>query len=324
MNPKNPPKISAALGTSDHSTVIWKTSKKDKRWNNIRSVRPLRDSNIRRFGSWICEQNWQDIITSKNLDESAELLEKKLWLAYEAFFPRLTYKCKANEPPWMSKNVKLLIRQRDRAHSRHQIGRLEILRKKVRKEVNAAKARWYKRYMERITADCNGSWYRQVSALTCRQFKPVGLDTPATDTTKADIINDFFTQICTTHGPQDMTQLPAYLPANRPSISIQPWQVAHRLSKLREGMAVPPNQLPVRLIKEFSVEMAIPLAHIYNRSIQEGYVPTVWRNATVTPVPKKPSPESPGDLRPISLRQRLARCWNNSLFHKSWRISDLR
>ena len=78
------------------------------------------------------------------------------------------------------------------------------------------------------------------------------------------------------------------------------WHIASRIS-LREGMAVPPEQLPVRLLTEFSVEIAMPLTHIYNRSLQEGYVPMIWRRATITPVPKKSAPESPGDLRPISL-----------------------
>ena len=39
---------------------------------------------------------------------------------------------------------------------------------------------------------------------------------------------------------------------------IQPWQVAHSLAHLRENMAVAPIQLPVRLIKEFSIELATP------------------------------------------------------------------
>ena len=111
----------------------------------------------------------------------------------------------------------------------------------------------------------------------------------------------FFAEICTTYGELETVQLPAYLPSNRIPFELQSWQIAYRLAHLREGMATPPDQLPVRLVKEFSVELATPLTHIYNRSIQEGYVPMVWRNATITPVPKKSSPESPSDLRPISL-----------------------
>ena len=141
----------------------------------------------------------------------------------------------------------------------------------------------------------------RLQCLTNRHFKPWKLEVPTSNGTKADAINEFFSNVCTTYPPLDTSQLPAYLPANAIPFDLQPWQVAQSLAHLREGMAVPPNQLPVRLIKEFSTELAIPLTHIYKCSIQEGHVPQVWKNATITPVPKKSSPETPGDLRPISL-----------------------
>ena len=85
------------------------------------------------------------------------------------------------------------------------------------------------------------------------------------------------------------------IPANKQdsvwiTVELQSWQVAHKLAHLREGMAVPPGQLLVRLLKEFTAEIATPLTHIYNRSIQEGHVPLIWRTTTVTQVPKKPCP----------------------------------
>ena len=66
-------------------------------------------------------------------------------------------------------------------------------------------------------------------------------------------------------------------------------------------MAVPTGQLPVRLLKEFSVELAIPLAHIFNISLKQGKVPSIWKRATITPIAKKSTPKSPSDLRPLSL-----------------------
>ena len=299
----NAPMITSALGTADHKTVIWRAPRKLPNHHNVRSVRPLRDSNIRQFGSWICAQNWEDILTSENIDDAAVLFENKLWQAYVNSFPETTYRCKRSEPPWMTHHIKTLVKQRDRAQSRHQIQRLEILRIEVRRSINTAKTRWYKKRMAKIHESDGRSWYRQVMTLTNRQPKPWNLEmtNSKSEITEADMINDFFADICTTYEPLDTSQIPAYLPANKIPFELQPWQVAERLAHLREGMAVPPGQLPIRLLKEFSVELATPLAHIYNRSIRDGYVPRVWRKATVTPVPKKTSPESPGDLRPISL-----------------------
>ena len=53
-------------------------------------------------------------------------------------------------------------------------------------------------------------------------------------------------------------ELTCFLPANDVPFEIQPWQVARILSRVRENMAVPAGQLPIRLLKEFSVELAIP------------------------------------------------------------------
>ena len=54
-------------------------------------------------------------------------------------------------------------------------------------------------------------------------------------------------------------------------------------------------------MSEFSYELAVPLSHLFNKSLKEGRIPLIWKQATVVPVPKKPVPESPGDLRPVSL-----------------------
>ena len=181
--------------------------------------------------------------------------------------------------------------------------RLTQFRELVRSEICSAKARWYKRQMAAISSDNSASWYKQVLKLTNRQPKPWNLDISdaLVDVTQAELINQHFTQICTTYEALQATQLPCYLPAQDIPFEIQPWQIAHKLSQLRENMAVPAGQLPVRLIKEFSVELAIPLAHIFNGSIRRSQVPSVWKRATITPVAKKPSPKSPGDLRPLSL-----------------------
>ena len=157
--------------------------------------------------------------------------------------------------------------------------------------------------MEKIATDKGVSWYRQVSRLTNRQPKPWDLEAPAASRgeSHAERINMHFTDICTTYEPLQIHQLPSFLPAQEFPFTIQPYQVAHCLSRLREQMAVPFGQLPIRLLKEFSVELATPLAHVYNRSLQQGQMPSVWKRATITPVAKKPNPTSPGDLRPLSL-----------------------
>ena len=300
---QNVPYTVPAIGTSDHSTVIWISSDNRSVTQQYRTIRPLKDSSVRQFGQWICAQDWRDITDTHDVDQAAEMLEQKLQAAYEEFFPEVKYKCKISEPPWMTNRLKNLINLRNRAHSRRQWDRLMQLRDLVRSEISSAKTQWYKQQMDKIATNKGASWYKQVSKLTNRQPKPWNIEEMKTldSVSHAEFINHHFTKICTTYEPLQTNHLPCYLPAQEITFEIHTWQIAHSLSRLRENMAVPVGQLPVRLLKEFSVELAVPLAHIFNNSLKQGIVPSVWKKATITPVAKKPIATSPGDLRPLSL-----------------------
>ena len=62
------PIIGSPIGLSDHSTVIWlpnhyKPSVSNKSITRI--VRPMKDSGIREFGSWIVSHDWDEISQAK-------------------------------------------------------------------------------------------------------------------------------------------------------------------------------------------------------------------------------------------------------------------
>ena len=54
------------------------------------------------------------------------------------------------------------------------------------------------------------------------------------------------------------------------------------------------------MISEFSVELATPLAHIYNVCLANSHYPDIYKGESVTPVPKCFPPERLKDLRKIS------------------------
>ena len=60
------------------------------------------------------------------------------------------------------------------------------------------------------------------------------------------------------------------------------------------------NDIPMKVINEFAVELAFPLAHIINCCIEQGVYPDLWKIESVTPVTKVFPPEKVKDLRRIS------------------------
>jgi hypothetical protein len=67
------------------------------------------------------------------------------------------------------------------------------------------------------------------------------------------------------------------------------------------------DDLPCWVFKRCSYELAGIVAALLNRSFQTGSVPLEWLTAVITPVPKKPSPASLADYRPISVTPILSR-----------------
>jgi len=58
---------------------------------------------------------------------------------------------------------------------------------------------------------------------------------------------------------------------------------------------------------QFVVRRCRPMRSLYRKSITEAKVPTQWKTAHITPVPKVPHPTEPSDFRPISIIPVMAR-----------------
>ena len=47
------------------------------------------------------------------------------------------------------------------------------------------------------------------------------------------------------------------------------------------------DDIPMKLIKEFSVELSEPLENIFNHGLVHGQYPDIWKVQQITPVPEK-------------------------------------
>ena len=120
---------------------------------------------------------------------------------------------------------------------------------------------------------------------------------------KANILNDFF---------QSQTFLDdqnAVLPDLPPSVTyiqlshivFTPLEVESVLKTLTNGKAAGPNELSNRIPRELSCEISSPLCSFFNHSLKMGIVPLTYKEANVSPVPKKDDLSLVTNYRPISL-----------------------
>ena len=73
------------------------------------------------------------------------------------------------------------------------------------------------------------------------------------------------------------------------------------LYKLPTKFNYSPDGLPKGMLKLLSYEIYYPLSIVFQRILDEGQCPTIWKLANIIPIFKKGDHSLPSDYRPISL-----------------------
>ena len=78
-------------------------------------------------------------------------------------------------------------------------------------------------------------------------------------------------------------------------------QVRASLTQIDQNSSMGPDGIHPMILKECATELAEPLTMIFNKSLQEGSVPSLWKSSLVTPIFKKGIRYDPLNYRPISI-----------------------
>ena len=118
---------------------------------------------------------------------------------------------------------------------------------------------------------------------------------------KAELLNKQFKSVFT---QEDTTSVPKLMGPSFPPIlelHIECKGVEKLLTKLNPSKASGPDNVPCRILKELSSELAPILTAIFHQLLSTGELPREWTKANVTPVFKKGNKSLAENYRPVSL-----------------------
>ena len=127
---------------------------------------------------------------------------------------------------------------------------------------------------------------------------------------QAEIIADHFAEISAQYQPLDASDIT--IPEqdfSKPLPLFEPFQIHTKISKMKKKSATIEGDIPWKILREFSAELANPLSNIFNSCTLEGSWPEEWKYEYVTPVPKVHPPQTTDDLRKISLTKNLSKLY---------------
>ena len=121
----------------------------------------------------------------------------------------------------------------------------------------------------------------------------------------AEVLNEYFSSVFTTEDisslPVPFTKFEGNKSEHLGQLFVTPVMIANKIKKMKDNKSPGFDGIPPKLLKEIVEQISTPLAIFFNLSLEEGIVPSEWKEANITPLFKKGSRNKPENYRPVSL-----------------------
>ena len=121
----------------------------------------------------------------------------------------------------------------------------------------------------------------------------------------AEVLNEYFSSVFTTEDtsslPVPLTKFEGNKSEHLGQLFVTPEMIAKKIKKMKYNKSPGVDGIPPKLLKEIVDQISTPLANFFNLSLEEGIIPSEWKEANITPLFKKGSRKKPDNYRPVSL-----------------------
>ena len=303
------------LGNSDHRSVLIRPTacSKAPMTYKVKNVYDFRLSHLDNFRLYLRTYPWHTFFSSyRSVEEKCEQFYKVIQEAL-TIIPRTQVVMTQKDKPWITPLIKLLINKRYQAFRKKDYCMYNHYKDKVKHLIEETKNNWLKS----TKTSTNGLWKICKDAINLPKNTALSSLTQSFSSSidAAEAINK---ELC-----KNFSDAPDWdsLLQSLSATNLEDWNFRiseHEIASLLKGLQLNKSSgnddLFPRLFSEAHIELAGPVCHLISLSVRESLVPTRWKAADVTPVPKKKTPLSKTSVQsPFSLQ-----------FSKSWRnVSSL-
>ena len=211
---------------------------------------------------------------------------------------------RANQKPWLTGDVHRLLRVRDKAFRAGDVAGLRTARANLSQGIRKAK----KDYSDKITThfkdsrDAQSLW-QGIQAIT--DYKPAPRSCE-NNTSLLNNLNSFFARF---EGHNDTNPQKTPPPPHDQPLYLSSASVKRTLATINPRKAAGPDNIPGRVLKDCAEELKDVFTDIFNISLEQAVIPSLFKAATIIPVPKKSSPSCFNDYRPVALTPIIMKCF---------------
>ncbi|XP_072048561.1 uncharacterized protein [Amphiura filiformis] len=216
------PNVCSPLGKGDHNTIYWSPSGAVRTPGRVikRTVRPLLKPDIHEFGRWITSHTWDEVLNANSTQDKTDAFYSTVHEAIERHFPTKVVKLHTSYKPWITPEIKNLIKKRQVAFAEKKMYLWRFLRNKVDRLIDCAKKFDYKDRLQKLKTCDPAGWHKGIQLITNKKKQsPLIAATGISqndETGIAEAINKSFVSVSQSRPQLSHKDLPAFLPSRPP------------------------------------------------------------------------------------------------------------
>ncbi len=310
------------LGKSHHSGLLFNYFCYNEPTKEVKIQEKIYKYHAGRYSEMKEEMNqhdWTAILQDKNADESWNLLNETVLQLMDKYIPKVKLRNDGKSPPpWLNNTIRQKSKEKWSAYWEMRREKDDRSRKKYAKIRNQLKwlvRKTIKEYEKSVAAESKSNpkaFYKYVKSKTKVQSRIPDIETAdgltTSDIEKAEAMNCFFTSVFT---KEDTNEIPSptevFTDDVLIDVEITEDIVRKKLGDINQNKSAGADNLHPRVLKEIADSLVTPVTLIYRKSLDESFLPQVWRDANITPIHKKGNKSVSNNYRPVSLTSILCK-----------------
>ena len=242
------------------------------------------------------------------LDETTDVISSYINFCVDTVLPTKEIKIYQNSKPWITKDLKHLLKERQSALKEKDTKKMKLTQKKIDQRIREEKKKYSAKLEDNFRQGDPRQCWQNISTIT--GYKPKKAELRPDDEMKlANELNVFYTRFdqhdfsLEQHQAMDTVhQIPGS------PVVITEEEVRRLFKKLNARSASGPDGISSKTLKICSDSLAHVFKTLYERSLEEGHIPNIWRSSMIIPVPKKKVVSQLNDYRPVALTSVPMKC----------------
>lgn len=298
--------VLAVDNISDHNLVFCTIKhKKTKFKQKFVTYRNFKNFNLNQFQLDLDNLPWHELISANDVNKKIFIFNNFIINLFNEHAPLKTVRVSKPKAPWLTENIKLIMKERDLALNKFKINRTPEnweQYKQLRNFALSSVRNEKKAYLTAIQSE-NDSWK---TWQTIRSLNIYGkTKNKISDNFNCNDINSFFclpqnsNNSCTEQ--INFYNSNIYNNQNNFNFQFTTIEEVHNILFNLKSNACGADSISLHMLRYCSPVIDKYMVHIFNYSIETGTYPNAWKEAIGIALPKTTNPESLSDLRIICL-----------------------